>query len=143
MTKPSRKAPSSLAKSIAPRATTQVDAFIGGRIRAHRLKLKMSQEKLASEIGVTLQQVQKYERGTNRVAAVKLFDISRALDVPIAAFLPAQRDMTESGDLAEWAQDGQSVALLLAFNQLRSKAAKQVLLELVHVLASVESVNKH
>ena len=72
-----------------PRAAGPVDKSIGNRIRARRLALGMSQEALAAEIGITFQQVQKYEKGANRVAAATLVDIARALDAPVTLLLPA------------------------------------------------------
>lgn len=68
-----------------PRATS-VDAYVGRRIRLRRTLLGLSQEKLGELVGITFQQIQKYERGTNRVGASRLYDIAGALDVPIAFF---------------------------------------------------------
>ena len=76
-------------KKSNPRTAGPVDKTIGARIRARRLALGMSQEALASEIGITFQQVQKYEKGQNRVAAATLLDIARALDAPVTLLLPA------------------------------------------------------
>ncbi|MDQ7250411.1 helix-turn-helix domain-containing protein [Dongia sedimenti] len=63
-----------------------VDVHVGNRIRQRRTLLGMSQTHLAEQIGLTFQQVQKYERGTNRVSASRLFDLGRVLDVPIKHF---------------------------------------------------------
>ena len=60
-----------------------VDTYVGQRIRDKRNERGMSQTEVANAIGVTFQQVQKYERGTNRVGASRLFDLSRILSVPI------------------------------------------------------------
>lgn len=68
------------------RATNAVDRKIGERVRSRRLEIGMSQERLADLIGVTFQQVQKYEKGVNRIAASRLFDISLALDLPVSRF---------------------------------------------------------
>jgi transcriptional regulator with XRE-family HTH domain len=70
-----------------------VDLHVGGRVRLRRLYLGMSQSALARSLGVTFQQVQKYERGHNRVSASRLFDMSRILEVPIGYFF---QDMPES-----------------------------------------------
>ena len=70
-----------------------VDVHVGGRVRQRRTLLGMSQEKLGESIGLTFQQVQKYERGANRIGASRLFDLSLVLDVPVAYFfeeLPSQ-----------------------------------------------------
>ena len=63
-----------------------VDVHVGGRIRLRRTLMAMSQERLGDALGLTFQQVQKYERGINRVGASRLFDLSRVLDVPISFF---------------------------------------------------------
>ncbi len=63
-----------------------IDVHVGSRIRLRRTLLGMSQERLGEALGLTFQQVQKYERGVNRVGASRLFDLSRVLDVPISFF---------------------------------------------------------
>lgn len=75
-----------------PGIPNPVDIYVGSRIRLRRTLLGMSQEKLGDAIGLTFQQVQKYERGTNRVGASRLFDLSGVLDVPVQFFFD---DMTE------------------------------------------------
>jgi len=63
-----------------------IDVHVGARLRLRRTLLGMSQEKLGDAIGLTFQQVQKYERGTNRIGASRLYDLSRVLDVPVSFF---------------------------------------------------------
>jgi transcriptional regulator with XRE-family HTH domain len=70
-----------------------IDIHVGTRIRLRRTLLGMSQERLGEALGLTFQQVQKYERGVNRVGASRLFDLSRVLDVPISFFFD---DLPES-----------------------------------------------
>src|SRR5882762_8525140 len=70
-------------KSDGPNPT---DVHVGSRVRLRRTLLGMSQEKLGEAIGLTFQQVQKYERGANRVGASRLYDLSRVLDVPVSFF---------------------------------------------------------
>ena len=70
-----------------------IDTHVGGRIRLRRTLMGMSQERLGEALGLTFQQVQKYERGVNRVGASRLFDLSRVLDVPISFFFD---DMPEA-----------------------------------------------
>ena len=90
------------------RAPIDIDKHVGAAVRARRIEIGMSQEKLAELLDVTAQQVQKYEKGVNRIAASRLFDISRALRFPIAAFFPAEQiseaiDTSERGEwLAVW-----------------------------------------
>ena len=78
-----------------------VDVHVGARIRLRRTLMGMSQERLGDALGLTFQQVQKYERGINRVGASRLFDLSRILDVPISFFYdnmdPAQASSGSAG----------------------------------------------
>ncbi len=64
----------------------EMDIHVGQRLRVRRALLGLSQEKLAEAVGLTFQQIQKYERGTNRVSAGRLFDMSKILDVPVSYF---------------------------------------------------------
>src|SRR5208282_2050907 len=63
-----------------------VDVHVGSRVRLRRTLLGLSQEKLGEAIGLTFQQVQKYERGTNRIGASRLWELSAVLDVPVQFF---------------------------------------------------------
>src|SRR5882724_1640218 len=63
-----------------------IDIHVGGRVRLRRTILRISQEKLGESLGITFQQIQKYEKGTNRISASRLQHIARVLDVPISFF---------------------------------------------------------
>jgi transcriptional regulator with XRE-family HTH domain len=71
-------------RKSSPRSGSAIDRYIGARMRAQRLALKMSQEQLAKELGVSFQQIQKYEKGVNRVSAARLFEICKALKVSLS-----------------------------------------------------------
>ena len=71
---------------IAKKAPNPVDKHVGSRVRMRRMMLGMSQEKLGDALGLTFQQVQKYEKGTNRIGASRLQQISHILQVPVAFF---------------------------------------------------------
>ncbi len=73
-----------------------IDVHVGQRIRQRRTLLGMSQEKLGEAIGLTFQQVQKYERGANRVGSSRLFDLARVLDVPVTYFFDEMSTSTAS-----------------------------------------------
>ncbi len=76
-----------------PRRASWIDPHVGARIRVRRTLLGMSQTKLGEAVGLTFQQIQKYERGANQVAASRLYQFGRVLDVPLAYFfegLPAK-----------------------------------------------------
>ncbi len=74
-----------------------IDVHVGARVRLRRTLLGMSQERLGEALGLTFQQVQKYERGANRIGASRLFDLSRVLDVPVSYFF---EDMAEGVEAA-------------------------------------------
>jgi transcriptional regulator with XRE-family HTH domain len=78
------------------RTTNTIDKRLGARVRARRVELGISQERLADLLGVTFQQVQKYEKGVNRIAASRLFQISEALELPIGSFFEGIPSKTNS-----------------------------------------------
>ena len=73
-----------------------IDAHVGSRIRLRRTLMGMSQERLGEALGLTFQQVQKYERGANRIGASRLWDLSRVLDCPMSFFFEEMDDATAS-----------------------------------------------
>ncbi len=80
-----------------------IDTHVGGRVRMRRKLLGVSQEKLADSLGLTFQQIQKYERGSNRISASKLYEIGKALDAPVSFFF-------EGLDQAEAAEEPPALA---------------------------------
>ncbi len=131
----------------APRSANPVDVHVGSRIRMRRQILKMSQEKLGDQLGVTFQQVQKYERGANRVGASRLWRLSQVLDVPIAFFFEGLTNEIEAGEFADGDQmpivydfinSSDGVALAKAVSQIKSKAVRRQILELARSLAKEE-----
>jgi transcriptional regulator with XRE-family HTH domain len=81
------------AKNLEPEQRSKpIDVHVGSRVRLRRTLLGMSQEKLGGALGLTFQQVQKYERGVNRIGASRLFDLARVLDVPIGFFFDDMPD---------------------------------------------------
>jgi len=128
----------------APRAANPVDVHVGTRLRLRRQILKMSQEKLGDKLGVTFQQVQKYERGSNRVGASRLWKISQVLDVPINFFFDGLSDSYKAGQFAEddqmpivydFINSTDGVSLAKAVSQIKSKAVRRQLLELARAMA--------
>ena len=72
-------------KSVSPRSSNAIDEFIGNRMRERRQALGISQTNLGKTLGVSFQQIQKYESGRNRVSAGRLFDICKALNVSLSS----------------------------------------------------------
>ncbi|HEY2707315.1 MAG TPA: helix-turn-helix transcriptional regulator [Caulobacteraceae bacterium] len=83
--------------TLETRLPNPVDLHVGARIRLRRRMQGVSQEKLADALGLTFQQVQKYERGANRVSASKLYEIASALRAPISYFFDGLADPSEDG----------------------------------------------
>ena len=77
-------------KSASPRGATNVDKYIGARMREGRLALNMSQADLGKELGVTFQQIQKYESGRNRISAARLYDVCKTLNVSLSSMFERQ-----------------------------------------------------
>lgn len=132
----------------APRAANPVDVHVGTRVRLRRQILKMSQEKLGDKLGVTFQQVQKYERGSNRVGASRLWRISQVLEVPISFFFDGLSDNYKAGQFAEddqmpivyeFINSTDGVSLAKAVSQIKSKAVRRQLLELARAMAKDNS----
>jgi transcriptional regulator with XRE-family HTH domain len=128
-----------------------IDIHVGSRIRLRRTLRGMSQEKLGESIGLTFQQVQKYERGANRVSASRLFELSKVLDVPVSFFfddLPAsQRDPAfeqdsptqVGGSVPENAMfKRETLELVRAFYRIPDEATRRALYNLVKATAAAD-----
>ena len=89
---------------LADGSPNPIDVHIGARIRIRRTLLGMSQEKLGEAIGLTFQQVQKYERGANRVGASRLYDLSQVLDVPVSFFFDGLAEEAQASSPANIAK---------------------------------------
>ncbi len=112
-------------RSIAKDGPSPIDVHVGSRVRLRRTLLGMSQEKLGEAIGLTFQQVQKYERGMNRISASKLWKLSNVLDVPVSYFFD---DLgTDEDGVVSVAPGGDSGGDSLALDPM----AKRETLELV------------
>jgi len=88
-------------KTIKDDGPDPIDKFVGSRVRARRVGLRITQTKLGDAIGVTFQQVQKYENGTNRISASRLYHIAKTLSVTVAFLFKDIEDLESSaGSLA-------------------------------------------
>lgn len=114
------------------------DQQIGQRIRACRLLKKVSQEELGAALGVSFQQIQKYERGFNRVSASKLWEIGQALETPVSYFFEGLDNPPgyESGQLPgrEREPTSEELELMLAFQRIPDEAPRRRIIELVQTL---------
>lgn len=118
-----------------------IDIHVGARVRMRRFLLGMSQSKLAEQLGVTFQQVQKYEKGTSRISASRLQTIANVFGVPVGFFFENIPDhvhqetdpLSDSADASLLTQEG--VALNKAFVRIRSAKVRRSIVELVKLLA--------
>ena len=112
-----------------------VDLHVGKRVRLRRTLLGMSQEQLGTELNITFQQVQKYERGANRVSASRLWDIGQILDVPINYFFD---DMTENTMRSSPRRVSRGSEVVdLSDEQIKDPMARRETLELVRTLSLI------
>ena len=129
-----------------------VDVHVGTRIRLQRLTMKLSQSVLGEKLGVTFQQVQKYERGTNRVSASRLWRMAEILGVPVEFFFHGIKDQAESGGFAEGAEtpivydfinstDG--VQLASAYSRISDPKIRRQVLQLVRALGGESGEQKN
>lgn len=88
------------AERLPPGVPNPIDIHVGSRVRLRRTLLGLSQEKLGEAVGLTFQQIQKYERGANRIGASRLFEFSRILDVPVSFFFDDMGIGVPAGDRA-------------------------------------------
>lgn len=125
-----------------------IDIHVGSRIRLRRKMLGFSQERLGAALGLTFQQVQKYERGTNRAGASRLHELSKILDVPISFFFddqdPVRAPAVSPGFAEEEAsayrpdpmQQRETIELVDAFSDIPDQRIRRRLFQLLQTLAS-------
>lgn len=132
-------------KAIVERAANPVDLHVGARIRMRRKTMGLSQERLAESLSLTFQQVQKYERGANRVSASKLYEIARSLRSPINYFFDGLADTVDplpegvadqdaSAFVHELVMTPEGMELAALFPRI-AKRGRKLVLDLARVLA--------
>lgn len=118
-----------------------VDVYVGKRVRHRRWMLGMTQQQLAEKVGIKFQQIQKYETGTNRVSASRLWDIGEAMNVPVAFFFDGL-DSRQSEPLGEEAgdlvADKEAMQLVRSYYSIPQDQRRQVF-ELARVLGRTTS----
>jgi transcriptional regulator with XRE-family HTH domain len=133
-------------KTIAADGPDPVDVHVGMRLRQRRTLLGMSQEKLAQAFGVSFQQVQKYERGANRISASRLHLLTKTLDVPITYFFeglpnaasePMPAAMPEE-DGADQMTSRETLELVRAYYRIEDPSVRKRLVELARALGKEE-----
>jgi transcriptional regulator with XRE-family HTH domain len=131
------------------KAPNPIDKHVGNRIRLRRMMLGMSQGTLGTALGLTFQQVQKYEKGANRVGASRLQQISQALEVPVAFFfegapaLPGRLGPGSDGpapvDVSNFLTTSEGLALTQAFMRIKDASLRRRIVDLVQGIAGENS----
>ncbi len=129
---------------MAVKVPNPTDKHVGSRVRMRRMMLSMSQQKLGEALGLTFQQVQKYEKGTNRIGASRLQQIAAALRTPVAFFFedaPTPADQaTGMGEIpspayiADFLATSEGLALTRAFQQIKDTKLRRRIVDLVEAI---------
>ncbi|HVQ82312.1 MAG TPA: helix-turn-helix transcriptional regulator [Pseudolabrys sp.] len=133
---------------MAKKAPNPIDKHVGSRVRMRRMMLGMSQEKLGDALGLTFQQVQKYEKGTNRVGASRLQQISEILQVPVSfLFEGGPSGASSAGGFTEGSSPtyvsdflatSEGLALTRAFTRISDAKLRRSIVEMVEQIAARE-----
>ncbi|MES2983667.1 MAG: helix-turn-helix transcriptional regulator [Pseudomonadota bacterium] len=132
-----------------------VDTYVGRRLRLKRTILGMSQESIGKQIGVTFQQIQKYERGINRMGASRLYDFSKALGVQISYFFEGYGDyaIDDATGLAmnepaapqyehDAASNRETLEVMRAYYRIKNPAVRKRIVELIKAMAAEDGGTK-
>jgi transcriptional regulator with XRE-family HTH domain len=130
---------------MATKAPNPTDRHVGSRVRMRRMMLSMSQEKLGDALGLTFQQVQKYEKGTNRIGASRLQQIAHILQVPVAFFFEGAPSLGEPTNgmseapspayVADFLATSDGLALTKAFMRIKEPKLRRRIVDLVQQIA--------
>lgn len=133
-------------KRVPKKQANPIDIQVGNRVRIRRMLIGMSQERLGDLLGLTFQQVQKYEKGVNRIGAGRLFEMSRILNVPVDFFYEGVNAQSaqpgadgEGAPVMEFVSSGEGMQLSLAFMKIKDGKVRKRVLDLVKSLADEEA----
>jgi transcriptional regulator with XRE-family HTH domain len=123
-----------------------VDKHVGSRVRMRRLMLEMSQEKLGEALGLTFQQIQKYEKGTNRIGASRIQQISNILQIPVSFLFEGAPDSLVSAEgfeaspayVADFLATSEGLALTRAFTRIADAKLRRSIVDMVERIAARE-----
>ena len=134
---------------MSTKAPNPVDKYVGSRVRMRRIMLGMSQEKLGEALGLTFQQVQKYEKGTNRVGASRIQQISEILQVPVSFLFEGGPSGTPTAAgfgegtspayVADFLATSEGLALTRAFTRITDAKLRRSIVEMVEQIAAREA----
>jgi len=136
------------------RRPNPIDVHVGGRVRLQRMLLGVSQEKLAERLGLTFQQIQKYEKGVNRIGASRLFDLAHVLGVPVQFFYdeapvgqtrtasaPGMSERPADSYIFDFLNTREGLELNRAFARITDAKARRAILDLVRTLAGEQMMD--
>ena len=131
---------------ISAKRPNSTDAYVGSKVRMRRKMLSMSQEKLGEQLGITFQQVQKYEKGANRIGASRLQAISQILEMPISYFFPAEPavaggmgENAQSDYVSDFMMSSEGIELNRAFAQIKDPKLRHKVIDLVRTMAATDA----
>jgi transcriptional regulator with XRE-family HTH domain len=136
---------------MATKAPNPIDKYVGSRVRMRRIMLGMSQEKLGEALGLTFQQIQKYEKGTDRVGASRIQQISEILQVPVSFLFEGGPTSAQAGGFGEAASPtyvsdflatSEGLALTRAFTRIADAKLRRSIVDLVEQIAAREAPAK-
>ena len=137
---------------MAKKAPNPIDRHVGSRVRMRRMMLGMSQEKLGDALGLTFQQVQKYEKGTNRIGASRVQQIGDVLQVPVSFFFEggpttslAANGLSEAPSpayVSDFLATSEGLALIRAFTRIEDPKLRRSIVDLVEQMASRENSDR-
>lgn len=128
---------------MSPKATNAIDTFVAGKLRTHRRQIGLSQADVAKKLGVTFQQIQKYEAGINRVGAGRLFQFASLYGIPVQDFFPrgpvaadAAKRTAKNEEIASFASTADGFRLCEAFIRIKDGKQRRILLSLIEEMTA-------
>ena len=128
-----------------PKPPNPVDRHVGSRVRMRRIMLGMSQEKLGEGLGLTFQQIQKYEKGTNRIGASRIQQISEILQVPVSFLFEGSPGISTGFDaapspayVADFLATSEGLALVRAFTRVPNMKLRRAIVDMVELIGRCE-----
>ena len=137
---------------MSTKAPNPVDKYVGSRVRMRRIMLGMSQEKLGEALGLTFQQIQKYEKGTNRVGASRIQQIAEVLQIPVSFLFEGGPTSSNGSDsfgkgtspayVSDFLATSEGLALTRAFTRIADNKLRRSIVDLVEQIAARELSEK-
>jgi transcriptional regulator with XRE-family HTH domain len=138
-------------KAMIKKAPNPIDKHVGSRVRMRRMMIGMSQEKLGDKLGITFQQIQKYEKGTNRIGASRLQQIATVLSVPVSFFFEGapvpesgggHSEPTSPAYVSDFLATSDGLALTKAFMKVKDAKVRRRIVDLVEAMVAEENSSR-